>query len=138
MISIELINNEFKRLNLIEKSKNHIKEKLLTDEEIINELFESKSFIDNKQDCFQLQTIGVDVFQAEPEFLRYKLSYEVILENEWIKNYYLFFDEFGNYLDDFFDMQIMFGILDKLRDWIKDIFIGIIQGHLEAVFIDRT
>lgn len=30
----------------------------------------------------------------------------------------------------------MFGILDKLKDWIKDIFIGIIQGNLEAMFID--
>ncbi len=104
MINVELINNEFKRLKLIEKSKNHIKEKLLTDEEIVHELFESKLFIGNKEDCFQLQTIGVDVFQAEPLFLRYKLSYAVILENEWIRNYYLFFDEFGNYLDDFFDL----------------------------------
>lgn len=104
MINIELINNEFKRLNLIEKSKNHIKERLLADKEIIHELFEGKSFIGNKEDCFQLQTIGVDVFQAEPEFLRYKLSFEIFIEDEWIKNYYLFFDEFGNYLDDFFDM----------------------------------
>lgn len=103
MIKIELINNEFKRLNLFSKSKNHIKEKLLTDEEMVHELFESKSCIGNKEDCFKLQTIGVDVFQAEPEFLRYKLSYEVILEDAWVKNYYLFFDEFGNYLDDFFD-----------------------------------
>lgn len=104
MINIELIKEEFKRLKLIEKADKYIKEKLLTDEEIVQELFEGKSLIENKEDYFILQTIGVDVFKAEPEFLRYKLSYSVCMEDEWFRNYYLFFDEFGNYLDDFFNM----------------------------------
>lgn len=104
MINIELIKEEFKRLKLIEKADKYIKENVLTDKEIVQELFEGKSYIENKEDYFILRTIGVDVFKSEPEFLRYKLSYSVYMEDEWVRNYYLFFDEFGNYLDDFFNM----------------------------------
>lgn len=103
MINKETIYNDFKKLQLIEKADIYIKTKLLNDETVVKEIFNKNILENEEKDCFRLETIGIDICKLDNDFLRYKLSYSVMFQDEWIKNYYLYFDELGNYIDDFFD-----------------------------------
>lgn len=100
----KIIYNEFKKLDLMAKAKNYISNFVITDQEVLESIFNQGILDDNIENVFKLMTYGVDIFNPELEIVRYKLSYGVYVKDEWKANYYIFFDEQGNFIDDFFDM----------------------------------
>ena len=103
-----LLNEELNAKNIFTKAENYLREYIFQDIETLKEIFDSSyNFIDknNLKKYFELVTVGIDIVKnMEPELLRYKVSYHIFdHEENLLKNYYIFFDEFGQYLDDFFD-----------------------------------
>lgn len=91
-------------MDLMAKAKNYISNFVITDKGVVENILNQDTLNDNIENVFKLITYGVDIFNPELERVRYKLSYGVYVKDEWKSNYYIFFDERGNFIDDFFDM----------------------------------
>lgn len=100
----ENIKKEFEKLNLIKKSKNYIENFVITDKDILESILNENIQNVDIDNVFKLITYGVELYNLELELVRYKLSYSVYLKGDWKANYYIFFDEEGEFIDDFFDI----------------------------------
>lgn len=98
----------FNRYNIFSKANDYLCNNVIEDKSTLEDIFQNEYQNINKENIdkyFKIATFGIDiVVKFDPEMIRYKLSYDVCDEDgDSIKNYYLFFDEHGEYLDDFFD-----------------------------------